>query len=190
MSIDHMGSKLSRNLLRPAILALALAAGGGALANQAPAADEPLTVQEVVTELVELTPKLTPFTIRYDKDAKTLIFNEEVESNDKAMNGRIGELRARLDRMDAKRLSYQSGHSTMMTLLVRGKPIAGYVLFHCRENVKCVSRGLYDPGAPSNVAETDDANFSIDIFDASITYAELNRFAALIRHLIVVSNPE
>lgn len=180
MRSDQVWSKLCRGLLRSAVLALALM-GGEVLA------EEPLTVEEVVTELVELTPKLTPLTVKYDADTKTLIFNEVVESGDKSINGRIGELRARLDRMDPKRLYYQAGNAKM-TLLIKGKPLAGQVYLHCQANARCVSRGLYDATAPATVAETTDASFAIDIFDDSITYNQLHRFGDLIRHLIIVAN--
>lgn len=181
MRIDHMWSKHCRRLVGSAIVALALLPAAGVLA------EEPLSVEEVVLELVDLTPKLTPLTVKYDKDAKTLIFNEVIESSDKSLNGRIGELRARLDRMDSKRIHYQAGHAKM-TLLIRGKPIAGQAFFHCQENARCVSRGFNDSTAPVSVAETNDEKFAIDIFDDSITYNQLQRFADLIRHLIVVAN--
>ncbi len=181
MRIDHVWSKHCRRLIGSAIVTLALLPATGALA------EEPLSVEEVVVELVDLTPKLTPFTVKYDKDAKTLIFNEVIENSDKSLNGRIGELRARLDRMDPKRIHYQVGHSKM-TLLIKGKPIAGQVFLHCQANARCVSRGFNDSTAPVSVAETSDEKFAVDVFDDSITYSQLQRFADLIRHLIVVAN--
>lgn len=181
MRTDHTWSKLCRRLVGAAILALVLVPGAVSLA------EEPLSVEEVVAELVELTPKLTPLTVKYDQETKTLIFNEVIESSDKAINGRIGELRARLDRMDSKRMHYQTG-SAKMTLLIKGKPIAGQVFLFCQENARCVSRGVYDSGAPASVAETTDEKFAVDIFDDSVTYNQLHRFADLIRHLIVVAN--
>lgn len=181
MRIDHVWSKHCRGLIGAAIVALALVPAAEVLA------EEPLTIEEVVLELVDLTPKLTPLTVKYDKESKTLIFNEVVESSDKSVNGRIGELRARLERMDSKRIHYQAGHAKM-TLLIRGKPIAGQVFFHCQTNARCVSRGFNDSIAPDSVSETNDEKFAVDIFDDSITYNQLHRFGDLIRHLIIVAN--
>jgi hypothetical protein len=181
MCADRVWSKLSQGVFLPAALALALTLGGGARA------EEPMTTEEVVAELIELTPVVTPFTVAYDKATKTLIFNEEIESADKSQSGRIGELRARLDRMDAKRMNYEGG-DPRMTLVIKGKPIGGVVRLHCRANAKCVSRGYKGPGA--SVTETDEEVFAIDIFADTVTFNQLRRFATLIQNLIIVSNPE
>ena len=183
MCTDQAWSKLSRSAILPAVLALVLAAGGSVRA------EEPMSADEVAVELVELTPKVTPFTVAYDKQAKTLIFNEEIESTDKSVKGRIGELRVRLDRMDSKRMNFEGG-DPRMTLLIKGRRIGGQVRLHCRANARCVSRGFNDSIAPSSVAETDEEGFSIDIFANTTSFDQLRRFATLIQNLAIISNPE
>lgn len=183
MCADLVWSKLSRRVVLSAVLALVLAAGGSARG------EEPMTTDEVAAELAELTPKVTPFTLAYDKQTKSIIFNEVIESSDKSLKGRIGELRARLDRMDPKRMNYEGGNP-QMTLMMQGKPIGGVVRFHCRENARCVSRGFNDSSSPSSVVETDEPGFLIDIFADTATFNQIRRFGTLIQHLIVVSTPE
>lgn len=152
-------------------------------------ADDVLTTDEVVAELLELTPKVTPFTVTVDRDAKWIIFREVLESKDRSVPTRIGELRARLDRMDPTRMHYATLEPGLFRIVVQGKPIAGRANFFCRENEKCIARELREEGAPVGLTDGDERTFGIDIFN-DVTFNELHRFADLVRHLIVVSNPK
>lgn len=183
MPITTVWTKLRRRVVRPAVLALMLGFAGPALA------EEPMTEAEVVAELEALTPKLTPFTVKHDAATKTLIFREVVESSNAALKGRIGELHARLDRMDAKRLHYQAGHP-LLTLKIQGKALAGVVSLYCLPNAKCISRGFNDSIAPPRITESDEKEFSLDVFDDAITVNQLQRFANLITHLVISSQPK
>lgn len=183
MLIAPVWTKLCRSVIRPAVLALMLGFAGPSLA------EEPMTEAEVVAELEALTPKLTPFTVKHDAATKTLIFREVVESANEALKGRIGELHARLDRMDSKRLHYQAGHP-LLTLKIQGKALAGFVSLHCLPNTNCISRGFNDSTAPATIAESDEKAFTLDVFDDAITLNQLQRFGNLITHLIVSSQPK
>lgn len=181
--ITSVWTRLCRNVVRSAVLAMTLSCAVPALA------EEPMTVAEVVAELEELTPKLTPFTVKHDAATKTLIFREEVESSSEALKGRVGELHARLDRMDSKRLHYQAGHP-ILTLKIQGKALAGTVSLFCLPNSKCISRGFNDSAASAKIVESDEEAFALDVFDGTTTINQLQRFGNLITHLIITSQPK
>jgi len=183
MLIAPLWTRLCRSVIRPAVLALMLGFAGPVMA------EEPMTVAEVVAELEILTPKLTPFTVKHDPATKTLIFREVIESSNAAVQGRIGELHARLDRMDSKRLHYQAG-SSILTLTIQGKSLAGFVSLFCLPKTKCISRGFNDSTAPAQITESDEEAFALDIFDGTTTNNQLQRFANLITHLIITSQPK
>ncbi len=185
MLIAPVWTTLSRSFIRSAVLALILGFGFAGPVH----AEEPMTVAEVIAELEDLTPKITPFTVRHDAATKTLTFREVVESSNAALQGRVGELHARLDRMDSKRLHYQAGHP-ILTLKIQGKSLAGTVSLFCLPNTKCISRGFNDSGAPAKITESDEESFALDVFDGTTTNNQLQRFANLITHLIIVSQPK
>ena len=153
-------------------------------------ADEPLPTEEVVSELVELTAAITPFTVQYDAKLKALLFSEIVESRDKALTGRVGELQARLDRMDIKRMNYQPS-TAAFAVTIRGKPLAGRMTFYCREGEKCIRRGLREETTPDLIGEESaEDSFSLDVVGEDVVIDRLLRFAALVRHLITISSGE
>ncbi|MBM3546924.1 MAG: hypothetical protein FJX54_08220 [Alphaproteobacteria bacterium] len=174
---------------RGVALAAAAAVIAGTIAPATTArSDEPMTTEEVVQELTELTAKITPFTVTYDKDGKWLVFREEVESSNKSAPVQIGELRARLDRMDRTRMRFAPGAGGIR-IQIKGKTLAGQAHFFCREGMKCIARELRGEQVAASFVDGAELSFGIDIYEGSLT-TEVRRFADLIGHLIVVSTPK
>jgi hypothetical protein len=159
---------------------MALGAGGSA--------EEPMTTDEVVAELIEITQEVTPFSVTYDKDQKSLIFREVVESADKAVAGQIGELRARLDRMDPARINYSplEGGPVPIPIVIKGKLIAGRANFFCRAEQNCIARGLRPETEAASLVDGAERTFGLDIYN-DVTIGRVRRFADLIQHLIFAS---
>jgi len=161
-----------------------LAFGSGALH-----AEEPMTTAEVVQELVELTAKITPFTVSHDAQNKWLIFREVLETHPPVANPRIGELRVRLDRIDRTRVNYRLLEPGLVPIILKGKLVAGRANFYCREGEKCIARDLHDNGVPASFVDEAEQTFGIDIF-GDVPIGLIRRFADLIGHLSVVSTPK
>jgi hypothetical protein len=152
-------------------------------------AEEPMSTEEVVTELVEITTQVTPFTVAYDKEAKTLTFRERVENSNSAIPTRIGELRARLDRMDQGRMNYIPLAESPFRIVIGGKKIAGRINFYCSTGEKCIARDLHDVGVAPTFTDGDEETFGLDVFEGA-ELGRLQRMANLISHLMIVSKPK
>lgn len=152
-------------------------------------AEEPMTTDEVVAELVAIAQEVTPFTVAYDKEQKWLIFREVLETSDTTAPVRIGELRARLDRMDPKRINYTPLEGGMFSIILKGKTVVGRVNFFCRDNQNCVARSLHGDKVTADFVDGEERTFGLDIFK-DVTIGQIRRFADLIQHLMVVSAPK
>jgi hypothetical protein len=167
------------------LLASLLVAAAAAAPGQA-GAEEVTPTEEVVQELTELTVKLTPFKLRYDGARKILAFTEELEGGDKS---RTGELQAHLDRMDASRIPWEPSDNGFQ-VLIGGRPLAGRVVFFCRQGQRCIRRGFRDATTPALVGEeTGEELFRIDIVGENQKFADLIRFGRLVQHLVTISDP-
>jgi hypothetical protein len=159
---------------------MALGAGGSA--------EEPMTTDEVVAELIEITQEVTPFSVTYDKDQKWLIFREVLESTDKTVPVQVGELRVRLDRMDPARINYSplEGGAVPIPIIIKGKLIVGRANFYCRADQNCIARGLRRETEAARLVDGTERTFGLDIYQ-DVTIGRVRRFADLIQHLIFAS---
>jgi hypothetical protein len=164
-----------------AIMVIVLAGSAGNV--RADGAQEMMSTDEVVRELTGLTAKLTPFNVRYEPDRKVLAFTEELA------DGRIGELQARLERMDVSRIPFEP-FAGGFVMLIKGRPLAGQVVFRCREGERCVRRGSRDLNATLIGEESAEPGFLIDIVGEGQKVSDLTRFAHLIQHLVTISSME
>jgi hypothetical protein len=172
-----------KNGFRSIVVALSITVAGAAGNAGVAQTEEIMPTEEVVRELAGLTAKLTPFNVRYEPDRKLLAFTEELA------DGRIGELQARLDRMDVSRIPYDA-FTGGFALLIKGRPLAGQVVFRCREGQRCVRRGTRDVNATLAAEESAELGFRIDIVGEGQKTSDLARFAHLIQHLVTISSME
>ena len=182
MLTEHVRRRFRQPLLWAALAIVAIAPT--AQADDPKTAEPPMTVEEVVAELAELTPTITPFTVTFDAATKALHFHEILETLDKVPAGRVGELRARLDRMDPKRMNYTTLEAGMIPIILKGKSVVGRANFHCREGEMCIARQLRLASEPRSLTDGVEQTFGIDIFDGT-TFGQLHRFADLITNLIL-----
>jgi hypothetical protein len=182
-----------KNVFRalPAVLLIAALLGAGSGRTEEKVVDqEIMPTEEVMQKLTEVVGKITPFAVRYEPSLKILAFIEELEGKDKAGKapGTVGELQAHLDRMDPRRITYEP-YAGAFPLLIHGEPLAGRIVFHCREGERCVRRGFRDASTPALVGEeSDDATFRIDILDRKAPMGDLRWLAALVQHLVTISS--
>jgi hypothetical protein len=163
------------------VVAVVVAVVGSAGDARADETQEVMPTDEVVRELTGLTAKLTPFNVRYDPERKVLAFTEELA------DGRIGELQARLDRMDVRQIPFEP-FGGGFAMLIKGRPLAGQVVFRCREGQRCVRRGSRDANATLVGEESAEPGFLIDIVGEGQKVSDLTRFAHLVQHLVTISS--
>ena len=144
-----------------------------------------LTPEEAAAELVKLTDKLMPFAVAYDRDSKALTFTEVVESGDKALNNRIGQLQLRLDRADIAQIKYLA-NVDLVPIAIKGQKLAGKIYFFCLADRRCVRRGFPDAKTGLGDREWDESEAGIAVFEG-ITVGDLQRYAALVQVLIAAA---
>ena len=170
-----------KQFFRFLLIALVFAAADPTGKASAQAPQEVMPTDEVVRELAGLTAKLTPFNVRYEPERKILAFTEDLA------DGRIGELEARLDRIDVSRIPYEP-FTGGFVLLIKGRPLAGQVVFRCREGQRCVRRGIRELNAALAGEESTEPGFLIDIVGEGQEMRDLARFAHLVQHLVTISS--
>ncbi|MSP49955.1 MAG: hypothetical protein EXQ95_11610 [Alphaproteobacteria bacterium] len=159
--------------------------GAPEAAAQATAEPERPTPEVAAQELVELTTALTPFTVVYDRAAKKLMYTEVVESGNPALDKRTGRLEVRLDRLDPKRINYQTDKSPG-PLLIKGRTIAGQMHFFCNADQRCIRRGFPDASGNLNAEESNESTFTLDVYAGNILN-DLRLYAGMVQVLIAAT---
>ena len=146
----------------------------------------PPTPEAAAEELVTLTASLTPFTMSYDLKAKVLTYREVVESGDKSLNNRIGELQVRLDRLDPTKMNYQT-LTDAGTVYIRSQEIVGQMFFYCRAKERCLRRGFPDEQNGTLTSdESEEEGYTLDVV-ADHVINDMLRSAGLLQVLIAAA---